>query len=205
VYCPRCGTPNESADRFCSACGTALKEVSSPAEKRSLGQRIVLLVGDTRKARWITAATVGAIAVAIAAFITLKPSDDGIPRDAYTIEADQICLSAKRQIVAAERSGRASTFAAALVPIVGSWRSQVSEMIVPVDRIEQAQQLEIALRDVEIQIAQLARIAHQGNERRTLASAKQADAATSRVEDAVVSLGLSQCAAATIGVAPESS
>jgi hypothetical protein len=148
---------------------------------------------------------VGAIAVAIAAFIALKPSDDGIPRDAYTIEADQICLSAKRQIVAAERSGRASTFAAALVPIVGSWRSQSGELIVPADRIEQAQQLETALRDVEIQIAQLARIAAQGSERRTLASAKQADAATSRVEEAVASLGLSRCAAATIGVSADSS
>ena len=115
MYCPRCGTPNEPADRFCSACGAALKDTSSPGEKRSLRQGLALLAGDTRKARVISAATVGAIAVAIAAFIALKPSADGIPRDAYTIEAERICLNAKQRIVTAERSGRASTFAAALV------------------------------------------------------------------------------------------
>jgi uncharacterized Zn finger protein (UPF0148 family) len=204
VYCPRCGTPNEPGDRFCSACGAGLRKAAATEKRRSPREQLGRLVGTTRKARLISAATAGAIVVAIVGFIALNPSEDAIPRDAYTIEADRICLAAKKQIVAVERSGAANTFAA-LVPVVGTWRSQFAELVVPADRIGQAQQLETALRDAEVQIARVARIAPHGNKKKTLASAKQADAATTGVEEAVASLGLSECANATIGLSPASS
>jgi hypothetical protein len=149
------------------------------------------------------------VVVAVVAFLALEPSDDGIPRDAYTITADRLCLSAKQQIVAAERGsgdqrgpGDASVFARELVPIVTSWHSQLRELAVPVDRVEQARQLETALLEADVRIAALARVAADGNPRKTVASAKSADAASAGVEEAVAALGLSECAEATIGFTP---
>jgi hypothetical protein len=208
VHCSRCGAPNEPGDRFCSACGATLKEGSSPPQRSSLRERAGLLIGTTRKARLITVATAVSIAVAIVAFIALKPSDDSIPRDSYTIAADRLCLAAKSEIVAVERhfSGQAgrgdtSAFARELLPVVARWRSRLREMAVPTDRLEQARQLEAALLKAEVQIAVLARVAARGDDEKTLASAKQADVASAGVEEAAASLGLDRCAGATIGLA----
>jgi uncharacterized Zn finger protein (UPF0148 family) len=204
VYCPRCGTPNEPGDRFCSSCGAGLKKAGTEKRQRSPREQIGRLVGTTRKTRLISAATAGAIVVAVVGFITLKPSEDAIPRDAYTIAADRLCLTAKQQIVAVERSDDATTFAAALVPIIASWRSQFQELVVPGDRVDRAVELEAALRNVEIQLARFARTTARGNRKAILASGEQAEAATGRVEEAVSSLGLSQCAEATIGFSSKS-
>ena len=209
MYCPRCGTPNESGDRFCSACGAALQEPSKPQEQLSPRERIGRTLGTTRRARLTTGATVVALVIAVVAFVALKPSEDTIPRDAYTIAADRLCLGAKGEIVALERrfsrqAGRPDTsvFAQELVPIVTNWRSRFKELDVPSDRTEEAQGLEAALLEAEIRIAGLARVAGMGNEEKTLASAQQADLASTGVEEAVASLGLSHCAQATIGLSP---
>lgn len=153
-----------------------------------------------------------ALAVAIAAFFALDSDDKTIPRDAYTVAADSLCLEAKEQIVAAERrfgsaSGPAdlSALAAELVPIVANWRSRLQDLVVPADRIEQAQELEAALLGAAVKIGGLSRDAAEGEARKTVASAGEADAASAGVEEAVSSLGLSRCAAATIGIAPKSS
>jgi zinc ribbon protein len=203
VHCPRCGTPNDDGDRFCSACGAELRRPSAPEEPVPAGERLRRIVGTTRKARLITAATVLAFAVAIAAFIALKPSEDTIPRDAYTIAADHLCLNAKREIVVAERqSSRVGTsvFASELVPIVAAWRSRLHELRVPPDRIEQAKLLEAALLEAEVKMGTLARVAEGGGKQQILASAKQADTASADVEEAVSALGLSRCADARIGL-----
>lgn len=209
VYCPRCGTPNEPDDRFCSACGASLKKTSEPKEQLSPRERLGRIVGTTRRARWITGATLAALVAAVVAFIALEPSEDGIPRDAYTISADQLCLNAKSEIVSAERhfgrqagGGTTSALAHELVPIVAAWRSDLGKLAVPADRAALARELEAALLEAEIQIAALARVAARGDERATLVSAKRADAATSGVEAAAASLGLSRCAAETIGLTP---
>jgi hypothetical protein len=146
----------------------------------------------------VSAATALAIIVAIVAFVTLKPKDEGIPRDAYTVAADHLCMNAKRQIVAAGREG-GGEFARRLVPIVVNWRERLAELQAPSDRIEQVAHLDLALREVEIEVASLARISEGGRRSPILAQAKRADAASGAVEQAVSELGLSECAAATIG------
>jgi hypothetical protein len=183
-----------------------LAKSDAPEARRSPRERIGQLVGTTRKARLITASTLAAIAVAVIAFIALKPAkDNSIPRDAYTVAADQMCLSAKREIVAVERlSGTnrqrgPSETANALLPVVATWRSHFRALSVPADRRERAEQLDRALRNVEIKIAELSRIAATGDEQQVLASAKSADVASTRVEEAASSLGLTRCAEARIG------
>jgi hypothetical protein len=209
VYCARCGTPNDPGDRFCSSCGAQLEQ-EDPAAPEKLGsarERISRLLGTTRKARLVSAATVGAILVAIAAFIALDPAeDDTIPRDAYTVAADKMCIDAKRQIVLAERLSLSGSdtgeVAEALLPIVAQWHSDFQVLSVPADRVEEAGDLDSALRGVELEIGQLARAAGTGSRSQTLARAREADKAATRVEEAIVSLGLSRCGRRTIGLAP---
>jgi zinc ribbon protein len=204
VHCPRCGTPNEPGDRFCSSCGATLV-AGEPKQQVSFGERLGRIAGTTRKARLVTLATVAALAIALIAFIALKPEEETvIPRDAYTIAADQLCLDAKQKIVGAERQARATRADAAgfaaLVPIVASWRSQFEGLEVPADRSEQAQDLEAALLETETKIAGLARVAAKGNKGEIVSSAEEADAASVGVEEAVAALGLSECSRATIGL-----
>jgi len=211
MHCQRCGTPNEPGDRFCSSCGAALRGASKRRQSRSLGQRAKLTLGTTRKAQLISVATAVALVVAVVAFIELKPKEDTIPRDAYTIAADRLCIEAKREIVALERryegGGKrdASAFARELVPIISDWRSEFRALAVPSDRTDQAQQLGGALLAAEVQVGGLARVAAQEDARKTLASARQADAASAAVEEAASALGLSHCAEAAIGFSPKSS
>ncbi len=202
MHCPRCGSPNEPGDRFCSACGAALRE-TAPKEQRAPRERLARLLGTTRGARLVSVATALALVAALAAFIALS-ADEGIPRDAYTVAADGICLEAKRDIVSARReSGGPSSFPHALVAIVGNWRAQLRELSIPSDRAEQAHELEAALLVAQIRIARLARVAELGEKRAALASAKEAEEASAGVEEAVANLGLDECAEAAIGFTPE--
>ena len=199
--CPRCGTPNEPGDRFCSSCGASLGEAASKPQ-RSLRERIAGLFGKDRRTRLVSAATILAVIVAVIAFIALGEDDEKtIPRDAYTIAADQMCISAKRQIVAVENKGLASGPAAArqLLPVVSEWRSEFDALKVPSDRIEEAQALDAALKEVQLRIASLARGATSGNRAQAVEQAKAADEASSEVEEAVAALGLSHCSSLTIG------
>ncbi len=205
MHCPRCGTPNEAGDRYCSSCGATLKAPSGGGEPVSARERLARFVGTTRKARLITVATVIAILVAVAAFIALDPAEDEIPRDAYTVAADRLCLDSKRSIVVIERSFAAQgpdAVARELVPVIAAWRSQLNQLNAPADRRDLARGLEAALLQTEVQIAGLARIAKGGETRPTVAKAREADAASTEVEEAVAALGLSECAEAAIGLAP---
>lgn len=207
VYCPRCGTPNEQGDRYCSSCGAELRLASSSkAEAPPIRERLGRLVGTTRKARLTSIATVAALVVAVAAFILLKPSGDEIPRDAYTISADRLCLEAKARIVEVERrsvegpaSAQNAGFAQTLVPVVSAWRSRFQKLDVPADRIEKADEMRTALLETEIALAKLARAEAGGDRAAVLATAKRADTTTTHVEEAASSLGLDECAQAAIG------
>lgn len=212
MYCRRCGAPSEKGAKFCAVCGAALREDVQPDRaNRSIRKRAGELIGSTRKARIITATTFAAILVAIVAFIFIAPAKEArIPRDAYTIAADRICVQAKRQIVASERASlrnrgpQPGSFAQALVPIVAKWRTEFAGLVYPPDRVELVQGLSTALREVEVEIAALARIADEGVRDATVKKAKQVDEVTSRVEAAVSALGLSHCSRLTIGLSTPS-
>lgn len=201
MRCPRCGTVNEEGDRFCSSCGAQLGGAAKPDAPTSTGKRLANLIGTTRKARLVTAATIIALVVAVISFIALKPEDEeSLPYDAYAKEADELCLTSKAAIVAVERQygSDVKVMARELVPVVGSWRTQMGTLTPPADRVELAQGLEAALVEVEAQIGGLARVAGTDDRAQTIAKAKQADTASHAVEEAVAALGLIHCAAAPI-------
>ena len=206
MHCPRCGTPNEPGDKFCSACGAALREPSTPQERLSPRGADQRALGTTRKAQLVTAATVAALVTAVIAFIALKPAEDTIPRDAYTIAADRLCLDAKSEIVAVERRFSrqtgphdTSTFAGNWCPLSPPGIRNSGRCLLPKTGSKVHNCWKRPLLEAEVQIAGLARVATRGGKKKTLESAKQADAASAGVEEAVSALGLSRCAAATIG------
>lgn len=208
MHCSRCGAVNEPGDRFCSSCGATLGKPSAPAERQSPRERLGQAIGTTRKARIVTLATIVALIVAIVSLIALKPADDNtIPRDAYTIAADRQCLAAKRQIALAERRSLKESdpgaLAETLLPIVATWQSSFRNLEVPSDRLSQAEKMNAALTQVEVEIGALARAAAAGSRAEILASARRADLASASVEDAASELGLSRCANARISLAPQ--
>lgn len=218
MFCPRCGAPREEGARFCPACGADLSGAGAPKPPpQSWRSRLERIVGTNRKSRVLTLATVAALIVAVIAFIALKPDESSdeaaaIPRDAYTLGAEHICIQAKRDIAASERasvaegsSAKPGAFAQALVPIVIRWRTELGGMRAPSDRVELAESLDTALREVEVEISALARVAQEGDRAETVARAKQVDEVSSRVEAAVAALGLSRCARLRLGVAPAAS
>jgi zinc-ribbon domain len=212
MYCSRCGTQNEPGDRFCSSCGASLAGKPSGSAQGSARERLQALLGTTRRTRLVTVATVVALVVAVIAFIELKPAhDDSIPRDAYTIAADHMCVSAKRKIVATERQAlrdpSVGSYPAVsqLVLAVSNWRSEFEAMAVPTDRTQQARTVAESLREAEIQLSGLSLATERGDQSRAIADAKKVDQASSEVERATAALGLSRCAQETIafsGAAP---
>jgi hypothetical protein len=201
VHCPRCGSPNEPGDRYCAACGATLRGGGEPGERKPARERLSKLLGGDRKTRFVSLATIAALAVAAIGFIALAADEDSIPRDRYTLAAERTCLQAKRQIVAAGQAGGAS-YARQLVPIAVAWREELAASRPPADRREQAEELDRALREVEIEAATLARVSAAGERARTLAVAKRTDLASAEVERAIADLGLSECAGATLGFLP---
>jgi zinc ribbon protein len=209
VYCPRCGHENEPEDRFCSNCGSTLpREGEAPKEQReerSWHERVRSLIGTTRAAKLTTAGIVASVAIAVIAFLALKTND--IPRDDYTVTADDLCVAAKREIgVAANRAlagGPPSSYAAAIVPIVADWRLNFATLEVPSDRADEAAQLNDALIEVAIQAGALARLPRSSPSNVVAAQAAQTDAASKQVEDAIKDLGLDNCE--HLQIAPQSS
>lgn len=202
MHCPRCGSPNEPGDRYCAACGANLGHGGEAEEERSARERLSSLLGSDRRARFVSVATIVALAVAVVGFFALASDDDSIPRDRYTLAAERSCLQAKRQIVAAGKEG-GGAYARQLVPIAVSWREALAETPPPADRRRQARDLDLALREVEIEAAALTRASEAGDRARTLAIAKRTDLASAEVEEAIAALGLSECASATLGFLPE--
>jgi hypothetical protein len=163
------------------------------------------LVGKTRAARLATAGTLIAIAIAIVAFLSLD-TDDGIPRDDYTLSAEALCLEAKEEIAAAATGTAAASgtpapgaYASEIVPIAANWREAVDGLQAPPDRSEPASELSAALLKVVIEAGALARHPASASEEELLAQAARVDAASGEVEAAIDALGLSECGEIAIG------
>jgi hypothetical protein len=208
VYCPRCGAPSEEGATYCAACGATLPGAGpEPPARPPFRERIRRLIGTSRAAQRLTAATAIAIAIAIAAFLVLPTDDDsGTPGDPYTRAADATCVQEKQQIAAAQRRalevGREGLgrFADALVLIAAEWRSTVQGAPPPPDRVNQAQALQSALLEVEVQAGTLARVARRGTRKAILAQASRVDTATGQVESAIGGLGLGRCNNVAVGL-----
>lgn len=204
MYCPRCGTPNEPGDRYCAACGATLKRADAAGEERPTGSRLASVIGADRRSRIVTGITILSLMIAIVAFFALSSGgQDSIPRDRYTLGAEKICLKSKQAIVGAAREGGAS-YPRQLVSIVVSWREQLGELNPPADQREKAEDLDTALREVEIEAATTARLSEKGERAKIAAAAKRAEVASAEVEQAIAALGLTRCAKETIGISRSS-
>jgi hypothetical protein len=208
MFCPRCGTENDAGNRFCVSCGAEMSKLSSgaPAEKLSLGQRLQHLIGTSRRARLLSAATAAAIVIAIIAFAALKPKDDNsIPQDAYLRTLDASCVEEKERVSSLEletlatRPPNVEEFAADLVRAVTEWRLNIQSGPPPSVHAEGVAVLEAALLNVLIEAGALARVTRDGAPARAIAGQAQAiDAATAEVDRAIQTLGLSRCNAVTV-------
>lgn len=201
MHCPRCGARTEEGDRYCASCGATLSKVEAP--RRSPRERIAGLIGTTRRARLLTAATAVVIAAAIVAFFSLPQDEESVPQDAYTLDADAICVQQKQRIADAIQgsSGDPGRYAGAIVRNVAEWRKLFNDLAVPDDRVVLASNLDTALREVEVEAGAIARISREGGAD-LISHAEQADQAAQRVEQAVNDLGLKQCSDIAVGLGP---
>jgi hypothetical protein len=118
-------------------------------------------------------------------------------------------VQSKKEITAAAGRSLATSpstalarYADSLVPLVAQWRSKFDALAVPADRGDEAQDLDTALRDVEIESGTLARVAREGDREELAAQAERVQERTGAVEEAVTSLKLNHCAELTVGEAP---
>jgi hypothetical protein len=203
VYCPRCGTQNEEGDRFCVSCGANLRKPPKPDEQRSLRERLQGLIGTTPRARALSLGTAAAVVIAIVAFIAIPAAKDA-PDDPFTVSADQICVQSKQAIAAVEQhvppAAGPGVFATDLVPIVAGWRFRFNRLPLPDDKVEKAAQLDLALRNMEIQAGALSRAAAEGNTSQELSLARSGDQAAARVEGAIDDLDLPTCRDLAVGL-----
>jgi hypothetical protein len=206
VYCSHCGAENQTGDRYCVNCGSALRGSGAPGSTPvSMRQRFSRLFGTTPRARLLSAGTAVAVAVAVAAFIALKPSEGEATEDAFTRAGDRVCLEGKQRVAALERQTLqqqppdVSTFAAALVTVVAEWRSDFQQLSTPQVHAAGARALDSALLDVLIRAGALARVSRGGSASQIADQAKLVDDASKEVDRRVEQLGLERCAVVEIG------
>jgi hypothetical protein len=134
----------------------------------------------------------------VIAFIAL-PEDDELPYDAYARSADQLCIAQKKAIVSAGAESLTGpdkgleAYASRLVPIVVEWRAALAQMNPPGDRVELAEDLSLALRRVAVSAGALARVARTQGREEAVQAAREVDAASAEVEEAISDLGLEKC------------
>jgi zinc-ribbon domain len=199
MYCPECGTENEVGNRYCVNCGAPLSKDADAAAHPSSRERVARLVGTTRRERLLSGATLVAVLVAVAAFVLLKPTDEGPGQDSFTRAADRNCANEKLRIKALERNiaeqpqPDIERFATGLVEIVEEWRLGLDASSAPTVHAAEARALDSALLHVLIEAGGLARVARAGNPKQVAAQAQLVDRASARVDAAADALGLDSC------------
>lgn len=152
----------------------------------------------------LSTGTIVAIALAIGAFIALKPSSES-GQDAFTRSLGKACLEEKERIAALERQtaprGPASVaaFATSLISLVEEWRLNLARTPAVPSHARDVRVLDSRLREVLIEAGSLARVARQGNPRQIVSRARSVDEATKSADRAMEELGLSNCSAFKIG------
>lgn len=206
MYCPRCGTENQSGNRYCVECGSALSQATTPSSRLPLRARLRRLLGTTKRARLLSAGTVVVTALALAAFIALKSGSEEA-QDPFMRSLDKTCLEEKERIAALEREAaprsRASVvlFATSLVSVVEEWRLNLARSPTPSSHAQDARLLDSRLREVLIEAGTLARIARDRGPQQIVSQAQSVDQATKRADQTMEDLGLSSCSAFRIRAA----
>jgi hypothetical protein len=164
------------------------------------------LLGSTRRARLLTAATVLTLLVAVAAFVALPSNDDEIPQDSYTRATDRVCAKQKRRVIAVREVALRqpgtiglTAYATALVPLLTEWREELAKLPEPLERRELVADLDVALREASIRAGTLARTSRGGQRQQIVAAAGDLDTATAGIESAIAALALEGCEAIRIG------
>ncbi len=213
MYCPACGHENPDSNRFCTSCGVDLAALREPGRETKAGgpgSRLPMLLGSTRRERLVTAGTVVAILVAVVAFFALDTGEEEPLDDPYTLAADAQCVAAKEAVAArAGRLGARGTsvedYASALSEQLLVWRSEFNAIAPPPDRAAAAEQLSADLLGVSSAFAALAEAGRSGDGERVESAAADVDASTGVLEQTVADLGLSDCDALGVRLAPDDS
>jgi hypothetical protein len=208
VFCPHCGKRNEEGARYCNACGGALPELGAeadqPAEadrssrRRALSARVRKLVGQGRRERLITAATIVALAVAAVAVISL--ATDGLlggDEDEYSRQADRVCVEQKQALALLVEEGstapglreQALRWTAA-AQVVTDWRRRLGSIEPSPPDAEAVAELDVALGELEV----AARAAGASAGDSGVDTARGVSQAIARLESAIDALGLEACA-----------
>jgi len=205
MFCPRCGTENDAGNRFCVSCGSDLAQAPTDEPAPSLRQRFRNLVGTSRHARLLSAATAAAIVVAVIAFVALKPDESGEESDPYLQRLDRSCVAEIERLSSLEtetlgqRPPNLEEFASVLVTIVAEWRSNLRQTPPTTVDAEGVRALEAALLKTLIESGKLARLAREGAGAAAIARQSNAvDEATKKVNATIAELGLEACEEAEV-------
>lgn len=205
MHCPHCGAKNQEGNRYCVGCGSELATAGAASAPISRQDRLKHLIGKTPRARAITAATAAALAIALAAFVALEPSEEAAPNDSFKQALDQTCVIKKRTLAALEQQtvqqqpSNIQAFSGALVLIVQEWRDEIRNSPAPPVHAEAVRELDAALLDVLIKSGGLARAARAASPQQVAAEAKLVDAASAQVDQAVDDIGLERCSGVEVG------
>jgi hypothetical protein len=171
------------------------------------------IAGSSRRERVITAITALVLLVAVAAFVAL-PADEGsdserrTERDAYTTQAERICLDAKVDLAAsgsatvAEPADNAvAAYARDAESATARARRRLSSLDPPADRRQAAARVDTRLQVAQSEITRLAELASsRAGLTRLPEQAMRVEAAGARVDRALRALGLTECAKLQVGL-----